>query len=753
MLGLSKQELDLIAKRMERGATGLVVLDIARYPEPEQLGGRRFAESVAASVDSVLQACSREWTSLFLFKAVGDDFFLYIGLESGVPDAGFHIREIGMQIKLRLEQRLADAFGTDSLIFQIGCAFLAPGDHADTGKIVYDGAKQAIREARRSPVPRSGESVSRTERFLSILEHQTIHAVYQPIVSLADGSIFGYESLTRGPEGTDFESPVELFKFAEGEGLLYTLDRLAREKAVAGCADLHKEQRVFINIPAHVIHDPHFTPGRTLRLLKERGLSPHNVVFEITERSSIEDFSTAKKILQHYRSQGYQIAIDDAGAGYSSLQAIAELHPDYIKVDRSLIHNIHKDKIKEHMLETFVAFADKMNIRIIAEGIEQADELFKLMQMGIHFGQGYLLARPARGMERIETRLVEQIRNQQRLRGSNGFPSIGAIASPIRTFEPGTRISEVARHFKDNENELAAVVVTGGTPVGLVMREKLFQQLAGQYGIPLYWNRPILRLMDPNPLIVDELLPLDQVSQMSTARETTHLYDYVIVTSGEQFIGVASVRSILESITKVRIEYARIANPLTGLPGNQQIQRELNKRIMDNRKFSVIYADLDFFKWFNDRYGFQKGDELIQFTAELLRETSVLHGLPDDFVGHIGGDDFIVMSRSESPNKLCEEMIRRFDAGITAFLDPDESARVVDRDGKEVQTDRVNISLSLIICECCSAITAEYISSEAAKLKKRAKAHMGSIYFYERIGEPVVNCQDRRESLQLPFGN
>ncbi|MDF2716482.1 MAG: RNase stability modulator, partial [Paenibacillus sp.] len=343
-------------------------------------------------------------------------------------------------------------------------------------------------------------------------------------------------------------------------------------------------------------------------------------------------------------------------------------------------------------------------------------------------------------MERIELRLVEQIRNQHRLRGSNGFPPIGAVASPIRTFEPGTRISEVARYFRENENELAAVVVTGGTPVGLVMREKLFQQLAGQYGIPLYWNRPIQRLMDPNPLIVNELMPLDQVSQMSTARETTNLYDYVIITSGEQFIGVASIRSILESITKVRIEYARIANPLTGLPGNLQIQRELNKRIMDNRKFSVIYADLDFFKWFNDRCGFQKGDELIQFTAELLRETSVRYGLPDDFVGHIGGDDFIVMTRAESPNKLCEEIIRRFDSGVTAFLDPDEPARVVDREGKQVQTDRVNISLSLIICECCSSITAEYISSEAAKLKKLAKAHMGSIYYYERIGEPVMEC-------------
>lgn len=581
---------------------------------------------------------------------------------------------------------------------------------------------------------------SRKQEFVSIIERQSIFTVYQPIVSLSDGTILGYESLTRGPEHSPFHSPLELFQYAEQEGLLYRLDRLAREKAISGCAGLRREQRVFINIPSQVIHDPHFTPGRTLKLLEKCGLEPHNVVFEITERSSIDDFATAKKILQHYRSQGYQIAIDDAGAGYSSLQAIAELHPDFIKVDRSLIHNIHKDKIKEHMLELFVVFADKMNIRIIAEGIEHKDELNKLMQMGIHYGQGYLLARPDPAMRYLDDALVEHFRCQHKLRGGlGGFPPIGAIASPIRVFEPDTHISEAAGYFKDNENELAAVVVSGGAPVGLVMREKLFQQLAGQYGISLYWNRPIVRLMNPSPLIVDENVTLDQVSQMSMARETNQLYDYVIVTSGGRYVGVASIRSILEAITKVRIEHAQTASPLTGLPGNLQIRRELNKRLAERRPFCVIYGDLDHFKWFNDRYGFQRGDELILFTAELLRDTSREFGHADDFIGHIGGDDFIVMSRTLSPNELCEEIIRRFDREAAAFVNPDEPSKVVDREGNDVKTDRVHISLSLIICDCSDPMTAENISSEAAKLKKRAKAHTGSIYIYKRIGQRAAD--------------
>jgi EAL domain-containing protein (putative c-di-GMP-specific phosphodiesterase class I)/GGDEF domain-containing protein len=740
MLGLGGEETGLIADRLKGRAVGLIYMDIGWMPELSNDKGRWPGERVRGSVELLFGQLRMEWPSLFSLHTAGDDFFFYAELNSAAPDAELQLFRMSMQLRMRLKRHLTEELQLEGLAIRLGCAPLVPSAHQQPSDTIYDAVKRAIREAQSAGDSESGHRVRRTERFLAILQERSIQAVYQPIVSLAGGDVFGYEALVRGPKGTDFQSPRELFAFAEDEGLLYSLDRLAREKAIAGCTGLESDQRLFINIPADVIHDPDFTPGRTLGLLEKMGLAPHNVVFEITERCSIEDFSTAKKILQHYRSQGYQIAIDDAGAGYSSLQAIAELQPDYIKVDRSLIHNIHKDKIKEHMLETFVAFAEKMNIRIIAEGIELPDELFKLMQMGIHFGQGYLLARPSSEMAGIDDNLARQMADMRTRRGSmHSFMTIGTIASQVRTFDPGTHISEVARYFREYENELCAVVVQGGAPVGLVMREKLFQQLAGQYGIPLYWNRPISKLMDCNPLIVDELVPLDQVSQMSTARETNNLYDYVVITCEGAFLGTASIRSILESITKVRIEQARIANPLTGLPGNLQIQRELGKRIIESRRFSVIYADLDFFKWYNDRYGFQKGDELIQFTADVLQEASGLCGLPDDFVGHIGGDDFIVLSRTDSPYKLCEEIIRRFDSGVVVFMDPEMPGQAVDREGRPVQTDRVNISLSLIVCECGSAVTAEYISREAAKLKKRAKAHMGSIYFGERIGQRTVS--------------
>ena len=158
-----------------------------------------------------------------------------------------------------------------------------------------------------------------------------------------------------------------------------------------------------------MIHDPQFTPGQTLAFLEKMNLAPQNVVFEITERQSIDDYASFTKALDHYRRQGYRIAIDDAGAGYSSLQAIAELHPDYIKIDRSLIHRIDRDKMKEILVETLTVFAQKINCQMIAEGIETFEELEVVRRLGVHFGQGYLLGRPNPKLQPASDAVVEWI--------------------------------------------------------------------------------------------------------------------------------------------------------------------------------------------------------------------------------------------------------------------------------------------------------------------------------------------------------
>lgn len=250
--------------------------------------------------------------------------------------------------------------------------------------------------------------------LLTLLNDQSIHTLYQPIVELDSGNVMGYEALTRGPAHSVLHSPLQLFTIAEQFGKLHTLERLAQEKAILNASLDSMQQLLFINISSQMINASELVSLRTLEALHSCGYKPNNIVFEITEQSSIEDFTMARKFLEYYRNQGYRIAIDDVGAGYSSINTIAQLYPDYIKFDRSLIQNIHQDRMKECILEAFITFTLKMNIGLIAEGIELEDELAMLAQMGVQYAQGYLLARPNQNPSVIPSHVLQIIRENRK---------------------------------------------------------------------------------------------------------------------------------------------------------------------------------------------------------------------------------------------------------------------------------------------------------------------------------------------------
>ncbi|MCA0754826.1 EAL domain-containing protein [Paenibacillus sp. N4] len=381
------------------GHLGMIYLswNFADWPRSERTGRlqetwRSFAEREAKSF----------WGTSLLYEGIQwmkDDLYVRMSLPSGSRDCleGW-LLELAYRQKEELEQRFVGMLRPEDRAvlhgrLHAGVAVVAAEPPGSAGVKWYAAMKKALL---------NGGSACAMERGLKrraidrLLERRLIAPVYQPIVSLCgEGEVFGYEALARIQEKEWFPGPMELFMFAREEGLTYSLDRLAREKAIEGCAKLRPNQKLFINVMAQIMEDPGFSPGQTLSLLEQYHLSPHHIVFEITERSSIEDFDIVKKALEHYRSQGYQIAIDDVGAGYSSLQSVALLRPDYIKVDRSIIQNIHSDELKEHILLTLLQLADKMGISVIAEGIEQEEELEKVRELGVHYAQGYLLGKPA----------------------------------------------------------------------------------------------------------------------------------------------------------------------------------------------------------------------------------------------------------------------------------------------------------------------------------------------------------------------
>jgi EAL domain-containing protein (putative c-di-GMP-specific phosphodiesterase class I) len=235
---------------------------------------------------------------------------------------------------------------------------------------------------------------ARRRQIEEILVHQRVHSVYEPIVDARNFTVFGYEALVRGPDGTPFASPMQLFETAASENLLFELDCLCRSAAVEGAAGFPDGAKLFMNIRPSSFHDPNFQLDALTRTLDRCGLAPHDVVFEISEQESIENYEIFREARDAYGKLGFQFALDDTGVGYASLEAVAELTPEFIKVDRVFVRGIDQDPVRQTILRALQTLAKELDARIVGEGLDTLEELRMLDALGIPFGQGWLFGKP-----------------------------------------------------------------------------------------------------------------------------------------------------------------------------------------------------------------------------------------------------------------------------------------------------------------------------------------------------------------------
>ncbi|MBN2605714.1 MAG: EAL domain-containing protein, partial [Thiotrichales bacterium] len=235
--------------------------------------------------------------------------------------------------------------------------------------------------------------------LLAIFQHENITTLFQPIVNLKKRSIYAFECLTRGPENTPLYSPINLFGLADDMGCLLQMDVLARNVAIrnfVSASSFHQNQaKLFINVTVSSLLDKNHRSGRTLQLLAQSQLDLSQVVIEITELQPIEDCDIFLKALNHYRSMGFKVAIDDLGSGYNGLKLWSAVKPDYVKIDKHFISNIDSQADKYRFMETIVILAKGLGTKIIAEGVETEQELYILEKLGVDLVQGFLLKRPS----------------------------------------------------------------------------------------------------------------------------------------------------------------------------------------------------------------------------------------------------------------------------------------------------------------------------------------------------------------------
>ena len=253
----------------------------------------------------------------------------------------------------------------------------------------------AIQEARdHAELTAKMEARRRRRGLFEVVLDGRIRSVYEPIVDCSTHTVFGYEALARGPEGSEYYSPLRLFSQASEEDLIFQLDCLCRRSGLAGARDLPGGAKLFLNVRPTTIHDPAFKAEAITETLRVCKLSPSDVVFEISEQESIGNFEIFREVRDYYAKLGFQIAVDDVGAGYSSLETVLELAPEFIKVDRAFVSKIDVDESRQELLRALTTVAERLGARIIGEGLDTLEELETLGRLGIPFGQGWLFGKP-----------------------------------------------------------------------------------------------------------------------------------------------------------------------------------------------------------------------------------------------------------------------------------------------------------------------------------------------------------------------
>lgn len=230
----------------------------------------------------------------------------------------------------------------------------------------------------------------------TLIQKGALTAHFQPIVNIKNNTIYGYESLARGvSDDGNLIYPDTLFRWGREGNMLFYLDRACRETSLKTAAVKNISSKVFINFIPTAIYDPQHCLQSTVKWAKQLDFDPKNIIFEVIESDYVSDLDHLKKILDFYKSQGFMVALDDVGSGYSSLNMIAKLLPDIVKIDRDIIDHIDTNSVNQSIFRAIVQIAKDNNIIVLAEGIERVEEANFCAQEGAYLAQGYYYGKPS----------------------------------------------------------------------------------------------------------------------------------------------------------------------------------------------------------------------------------------------------------------------------------------------------------------------------------------------------------------------
>ena len=380
---------------IEQNEIGIVFVDIEQFESIEaEYGWAFFDEFLRRTAEMInAEARGRFPRSLVAANFVGGSSF-FIFFETRGQDlrqeSGFDT--MANDLKERLAGGMREQFPQmqqDQIGFFVGAARIDYRPQIKLERQVYQGMQTAADAVRDAEQQRKKQL---TRELKDIIRRKRVSTLFQPIVRAQEGTVFGYETLTRGAATSSFRNSDMLFGFAREANLSWELEAISLDAALRKLRTFDLRDRKFLlNLEAEMFEESEFRIHEMVSYFSEnRG----HFVFELTERAAIEDYAVFRNLLDGFRQKGIEVAIDDAGSGYASLEAIAALAPDYLKVTKGLVTTLADEPIKQDLIKMLVELAKKIGAQTIAEGIETAEEYQACRELGIDLLQGYYLAHP-----------------------------------------------------------------------------------------------------------------------------------------------------------------------------------------------------------------------------------------------------------------------------------------------------------------------------------------------------------------------
>ena len=571
-------------------------------------------------------------------------------------------------------------------------------------------------------------------RITDLIAQRQLSAVFQPIIDFGDGTILGYEGLIRGPSGSPLETPCALFARAHAEHCTTALEYAAARTCIDAFVQQNGQGKLFLNFSADVLCD--LARADDAFALFDGPLDAHRIVVELTEQSLIADVGAFTPVVDALRACGAQFALDDYGTANANMSLWVHLRPDVVKIDRFFIDGIAQSALKFEAVRAMQRFAQVSGARLLAEGIESEVDLIVLRDLGIGSGQGYFFGRPRSEPAR---ELEQAAREAIKARHIAVFPDAAARAMATHPGgdTPAVKMrvqaptlprhavnNDVLELFNSRPDLHALAVVEDGKPLALINRRSFMDRYALPYHRELFGKKPCMQFANASPVLIEQSMSVEQMALVLASDDQRYLADGFIITDNGLYAGLGTGESLVRTVTEVRLQTARYANPLTLLPGNIPISSHIDRLLSNDAGFTACYVDLNQFKPFNDKYGYWQGDEVLKFAATVLGDVT---DPTRDFLGHVGGDDFLILFQSETWRERAQRAIDAFNTGAMRYYSSEDrlagGINGEDRGGNPTFFGFVTMAAGCVRIAAGSRgqHSSEAIASLAATAKREAK--------------------------------